>query len=89
MEVLAFAFVLSGVYGRFAYESFRQLPVRQLLKSFHFPTAFTLSVAERTRYIQAYRTFLYMLFLYHVQIYMHSSRFASWRNDVSDWRTGR
>ena len=62
MEVLAFAFVLSGVYGRFAYESFRQLPVRQLLKSFHFPTAFTLSVAERTRYIQAYRTFLYMPF---------------------------
>ena len=35
MEVFAFPFVLSGVYCRFAYESFRQLPVRyKLLKSF-------------------------------------------------------
>ena len=35
MEVFAFPFVLSGVYCRFAYESFRQLTVRyKLLKSF-------------------------------------------------------
>ena len=72
MEVLAFAFVLSGVYGRFAYESFRQLPVRQLLKSFHFPTAFALSVAERTRYIQAYRTYM-AFFVSYANIYAQLS----------------
>ena len=56
---------LLTVYARFACESFHQRPLRQLVKSFRvrvgqFPnSAFAWSVAERTRYIHAYRTFLY------------------------------
>ena len=102
MEVFAFPFVLSGVYCRFAYESFRQLTVRyKLLKSFRVRFGSLLQLLspyqwlkERGIYkrialfcIMAFFVSCANIYIY-IYIYIYSSRFASWRNDGSGWRTG-
>ena len=85
MEVFAFPFVLSGVYCRFAYESFRQLPVRyKLLKSFRVRFGSLPQLLSPYQWLKERGIYKRIaLFLYHVHIYIPSSRFASWRNEVS------
>ena len=90
MEVFAFPFVLSGVYGRCAYESFRQLPVRyKLLKSFRVRFGSLPQLLSPYQWLKERGIYKRIALFCIMCKYIYTARFALWRNDVSGWRTGR